>query len=359
MPRNQHAGPHRAGVGDDLPGFLVSLLANFGTIRARRETAMLSPEIIAICAALVFTVVLSTSIAWLWIGLRGRLIDTHPRCRRCGYDLTGHACRPELCAECGSRLLVVGAVKLGHRKPRPAFLGGGGLMLVIAGVGLAAMATQADPSPAAKPAVLAVAAPAGAVRPRQAALPMAPAVSARRAGSVGAAYGAALVEPIHTMAARPQPRADEQVGSGIDVVAATYVDARWVESEPAQHLDDALAGLRELGGSAVSLNSFDPPPFTPVTEALAPESWSIPSTGGGFGGPSRLKVMGSNPLGGPMAAPGLLNVSDPTSTARKAERVNEAISTRIDADGAHNYRNGSGKSRRGRGAPRNRSGLRK
>ena len=87
------AGPHRAGVGVDLPVFLVSLLADCGTIRARRETAMLSPEIIAICAALVFTVVLSTSISWLWIGLRGRLIDTHPRCRRCGYDLTGHPCR--------------------------------------------------------------------------------------------------------------------------------------------------------------------------------------------------------------------------------------------------------------------------
>ncbi len=323
---------------------------------------MLSPEIIAICAALVFTVVLSTSIAWLWIGLRGRLIDTHPRCRRCGYDLTGHACRPELCAECGSRLLVVGAVKLGHRKPRPAFLGGGGLMLVIAGVGLAVMATQADPSPTAKPAVLAVAAPAGAVRPRQVAPALTQAVSARRAGSVGAPYGAALVEPIHMMAARPQPFADEQVGSGIDAVAARYLDARWVESEPAQHLDDALAGLRELGGSAVSLNSFDPPPFTPVTDAPAPESWFVPSTGGGggqSGGPSRLKVTGSNPFGGPIAAPGLLNVSDPTSTARKAERVNEAIHTRIDVDGAHKYRNGSGKSRRGRGAPKNRSGLRK
>jgi hypothetical protein len=34
-------------------------------------------------------------------GLRGRQIDNHPLCRRCGFDLTGRLAHSAKCAECG------------------------------------------------------------------------------------------------------------------------------------------------------------------------------------------------------------------------------------------------------------------
>jgi tRNA(Ile2) C34 agmatinyltransferase TiaS len=37
-------------------------------------------------------------------GLRGRRIDDHPLCRRCGFDLTGKPETSTRCPECGSDL---------------------------------------------------------------------------------------------------------------------------------------------------------------------------------------------------------------------------------------------------------------
>ena len=38
----------------------------------------------------------------LWLGFRGRQIGGEPRCRRCGYDLTGRPDDSNSCAECGA-----------------------------------------------------------------------------------------------------------------------------------------------------------------------------------------------------------------------------------------------------------------
>src|SRR4030095_1839286 len=56
-------------------------------------------------------------IALLWRGLRGRRIDDHPLCRRCGYDLFGTV-EPANCPECGTKLESKRSVRLGHRKRR-------------------------------------------------------------------------------------------------------------------------------------------------------------------------------------------------------------------------------------------------
>ena len=72
-----------------------------------------------------------------FVGLRGRRVDAHPLCRRCGFDLTG---TPDaaICNECGADLTRPRAVKLGHRARRrlPLTLGLGVLLpsLVVLGV---------------------------------------------------------------------------------------------------------------------------------------------------------------------------------------------------------------------------------
>src|SRR5215211_4567194 len=64
----------------------------------------------------------------LWRGRRGVVIDDHPLCRRCGFDLTGRPHDVNICSECGTDLTLPNAVRVGHRRPRH--------RLIIAGVAL-------------------------------------------------------------------------------------------------------------------------------------------------------------------------------------------------------------------------------
>ena len=58
--------------------------------------------------------------ALLAVGLRGRRVDDHPICRRCGFDLIGLYCDGRLalgaCPECGSELSPARAIRLGNRR---------------------------------------------------------------------------------------------------------------------------------------------------------------------------------------------------------------------------------------------------
>src|SRR5437867_4481083 len=58
--------------------------------------------------------------ALLWLGVRGRAVDDHPHCRRCGYDLFGLAAGGAggVCPECGANLRQRGAVRVGVRRRR-------------------------------------------------------------------------------------------------------------------------------------------------------------------------------------------------------------------------------------------------
>jgi hypothetical protein len=58
------------------------------------------------------------------VGLRGRRVDDHPLCRRCGFDLTGRPDESTRCAECGADLARRRAVRAGHRERRRAVRAG-------------------------------------------------------------------------------------------------------------------------------------------------------------------------------------------------------------------------------------------
>lgn len=66
-------------------------------------------------------------------GLRGRRMDDHPLCRRCGYDLNG-LYAPVSCPECGRSLSQQRAVRFGHRRKRW-FTLSCGLMLLLLSLG--------------------------------------------------------------------------------------------------------------------------------------------------------------------------------------------------------------------------------
>jgi hypothetical protein len=81
--------------------------------------------------------------ALLAIGLRGRRVDDHPLCRRCGFDLIGTP-GIERCSECGLELRGSQSIRVGHRARRRAFLLGGTALLLpavvmLGGAGLGAL----------------------------------------------------------------------------------------------------------------------------------------------------------------------------------------------------------------------------
>jgi hypothetical protein len=83
-------------------------------------------------AILLMTALFIAGSVALRIGLRGRRIDDHPLCRRCGFDLTGKPAESCACAECGADLSAVKAVRIGHRRRLTGWVVGGFLLLLVA-----------------------------------------------------------------------------------------------------------------------------------------------------------------------------------------------------------------------------------
>jgi ribosomal protein L37E len=70
--------------------------------------------------------------ALMWLGVRGRRVDDHPICRRCGFDLFGRPEGSDRCAECGYDLGRPRAMRDGRRERRGGLLGGGVALLLVA-----------------------------------------------------------------------------------------------------------------------------------------------------------------------------------------------------------------------------------
>src|SRR5881396_1347738 len=71
---------------------------------------------------LVLLLILLAALGLLALGMRGRRVDDHPICRRCGFDLSGVPSGGTNCSECGSRLCEPGAYYFGRREKRRGLL---------------------------------------------------------------------------------------------------------------------------------------------------------------------------------------------------------------------------------------------
>src|SRR5437763_4912226 len=67
-------------------------------------------------AIVISGLILVAGAAMLVYALRGRAIDNHPICRKCGFDLFGLDASTR-CPECGAELSAQ-AIRLGHRAVR-------------------------------------------------------------------------------------------------------------------------------------------------------------------------------------------------------------------------------------------------
>jgi hypothetical protein len=81
-----------------------------------------------------------TFAAALLYALRGRRVDDHPICRRCGFDVSGRPAESNVCSECGADLAARRAIRIGRRERRRglARVAGSGVFMsavVLAGVG--------------------------------------------------------------------------------------------------------------------------------------------------------------------------------------------------------------------------------
>src|SRR5947199_4041388 len=79
-----------------------------------------------VIAALFATAGLALMVA----GVRGRTIDRHPVCRRCGFDLFGLPAERGACPECGAALVAARAVRIGNRQRRSRFIRAGVVLLL-------------------------------------------------------------------------------------------------------------------------------------------------------------------------------------------------------------------------------------
>jgi ribosomal protein L37E len=79
----------------------------------------------------------------LRFGLRAKVLDDHPVCRRCGYDLFGAAPGSSVCPECGADVTGKRAARIGRRERRPAVVGVAVVLLVASLAGLGVLGRRA------------------------------------------------------------------------------------------------------------------------------------------------------------------------------------------------------------------------
>lgn len=79
-----------------------------------------------LCATILFLAGISLVVR----GWRGRVIDDHPICRKCGFDLFGKPPDSTRCAECGTDVTVADSTRVGHRELRRGSLCGGAALLL-------------------------------------------------------------------------------------------------------------------------------------------------------------------------------------------------------------------------------------
>ncbi len=70
-------------------------------------------------------------------GVRGRVLDNHPVCNRCQFDLIDLYPAAAACPECGGKLSMPDAIVVGNRRRQPVQAWVGGVMLAVLTLGIA------------------------------------------------------------------------------------------------------------------------------------------------------------------------------------------------------------------------------
>lgn len=80
---------------------------------------------------IILAVMFLAGVALLRLGFLGLLVNDHPHCRRCRFDLSGLAPRAEWCPECGSTITGPGSIRVGLRRRRPFAVGVGAVLILL------------------------------------------------------------------------------------------------------------------------------------------------------------------------------------------------------------------------------------
>jgi hypothetical protein len=70
-------------------------------------------------------------------GLRGRVVDDHPLCRACGFDLFGLPAGVNTCSVCGAELSSPKSIRVGHRRRQTGMVALGAVLMLPTLFGLA------------------------------------------------------------------------------------------------------------------------------------------------------------------------------------------------------------------------------
>jgi hypothetical protein len=92
---------------------------------------------------LVSIILLVLGVSLVRRGLRGSVVDDHPWCTACRFDLVGILEVRERCPECGADLSLPNSVEVGQRRRRPRMISLGVVLVVSAGVCMAGVGTGA------------------------------------------------------------------------------------------------------------------------------------------------------------------------------------------------------------------------
>ncbi len=92
---------------------------------------------------MAFSATMTVGIGLIFLGVRGKQLNTHPVCRDCGFDLEGVYPGVITCPECGSGLRRPKAVRIGQRRKRRGLIVLGNAVAIVPTIGLAALAFAA------------------------------------------------------------------------------------------------------------------------------------------------------------------------------------------------------------------------
>lgn len=92
---------------------------------------MLLSMLITIIASVCITGLLGLGFCLIWSGICGKIVDGHPLCGNCKFDLVGHSLRPHRCPECGEIIAQAGGIVMGHRDQQVPKIVHGSILIAI------------------------------------------------------------------------------------------------------------------------------------------------------------------------------------------------------------------------------------